>query len=421
MATWQKLVERQPSFKGIPFNCKAVETEFGRKLNDNSEGGLFNFSSITGGGSDEKKATTKRPSFVDNGLLPKKIVVTIEFSGDEYNVTRDAFMDAVEAGGAGKLVLPTYNVYTNALAEKGTMRFTDQRGGIESCSVTFVILGELTSPTKAPNTKSKVKAAAASSKASGTSDFSTNSIVSGVESVFDEVVSDVVNFFSSCLAWLKSGKVKDDETYDNAVSKLNEINDQRETLAADPAAQANAYNEFLEDIGNAFSTAESGVAALFGIASTYAGKIQVVTGVGPLAISRTKNRYAGLIFIQNACLSNIALLLSELEFAVVDDVQQLREDFTSAVRSLQSTIGIAGGYAETYRDLVRLNAAVFNDLVQRSAALPVLEDRTLTIDTPALYFAFQKYGDADRTSEILTRNDIKRSLFASGDIEVLSR
>jgi len=419
MATWQELVQRQPSFKGIPFNCKSAETEFGRKLQDKSQGGLFSFA--TKKNDNQKEKVTKRPGFEDNGLLPKKIVVAVEFDGDEYNVTRDNFMAAVEAGGAGKLILPTYNVYTNALAEKGTMRFTDQRGGIESCTITFVIQGELTAPNKANNTKGKVKAAAAASKESGTADFGDNSVVSGVESVFDKVVENVVDFYESCLAWLKSGTVKDDETYEDAIAKLNEINDERESLAADPVAQANAYNDFLEGIGNAFSTAESGVSALFGIASTYAGKIQVVTGAGPLALARTKNRYAGLIFIQNACLSNIALLLSQLDFAVVDDVQQLREDFTDAVRSLQSTIGEAGGYAETYRDLVKLNAAVFNDLVQRSAALPVLEERKLKIDTPAMYYAFQKYGDADRAVEILTRNDIKRSLFASGEIEVLSR
>lgn len=427
MATWQELVTRQPSFKGIPFQVKAVDTQFGRKLQDASAGGNFSIGAILGNNDKEKKQD-KRPSFNEIGVLPKKVTVTLEFVGDTYNTTRDAFIAEVERGGAGKLVLPTYEIYTNALAEKGTVQFSDKRGGIESCTITFIIQGDLTSPTQANDTRGSVKNAAANSKTSGTSEFNLNSIVSGVESVFDAVVEDVDNFVDSVLDWLRSGNAKTtndaggvDNTFDDAIAELNDISDKAETLAADPVAQANAYNEVLEGIGSAFTTAESGFIALLGIASTYAGKIQTVTGAGPLAIARIQNRIAGLIFIQNACLSNAALLLSQLDFASVEDVQRIRETFVAAVRDLQDTIGGASGFAETYRDLVQLNAAVFDDLVARTAALPVLESRSIISTVPAMSYAFKKYGDADRIVEILTRNDIKRSLFASGDLELLSR
>lgn len=421
MATWQELVTRQSSYKGIPFNVKAVETGFGRKLQDSSQGGLFSLGAISGDSS-EAKEKEKRPSVNDQGLLPKKVVVTAEFAGDTYNVTRDAFIAAVEEGGPGKLILPTYDVYAKAWAESGTMRFSDKRGGIESVTITFVIAGELTSPAKANDTKGSVKATAANSITSGSTDFNTNSIVSGVESIFDDVVDDVQNFVDSVREWLKSGTVKtEDETYDEAVQELDAIEATKEALAADPEKQANAYNEVLDGIASAFTTAESGFTALLGIASSYAGKIQVVTGVGPNAISRAQNRVAGLIFIQNACISNAALLLSQLEFAVVDDVQRIRDTFGTAVRTLQDTIGGESGYAETYRDLVILNSAVYDDLVERSAALPVIEERTVSTATPTLSYAFKKYGDADRNAEILRRNDVKRSLFASGDLELLSR
>jgi len=53
--------------------------------------------------------------------------------------------------------------------------------------------------------------------------------------------------------------------------------------------------------------------------------------------------------------------------------------------------------------------------------LPVLETRTVATDRGGVQYAFHRYGDADRLSEILERNDIRRSLFLSGDLEVLSR
>lgn len=424
MATWQELVTRRPSFKGVEFNCKSVEHAFGRKLQDQSTSTSFSLGVSPSKKADEKE---KLPAFTDQGLMPKKLVVTVEFDGDNYVEARDAFITAVETKGPGKLVLPTYGVFDNALAESGTMRFTDQRGGIESCTVTFVLQGELTAPNKASDTKGTVKTTAKAAKASGTADFSSNAdsgaaaLYAGVQSVFDEKVADVERFVESVFDWLSSGVVKDADTYDEVVATLNSVSDNAETIAADATEQTNAYNEVLDGIVSSFTTAESAFAALIGIASTYAGKLQVVTGAGPLAIAKAQNQIAGLIFIQNACLSNAALLLSQLSFASVEDVQLIRETFVAAVRDLQSTIGSASGFAETYRDLVQLNAAVYNDLVARTAALPVIEDREVLSATPAMHYAFKKYGDADRVTEILSRNDIKRSLFASGTLELLSR
>jgi prophage DNA circulation protein len=160
---------------------------------------------------------------------------------------------------------------------------------------------------------------------------------------------------------------------------------------------------------------------MLGIAETYAGKVQQVTGAGAQADLRQDNRIAQLVDIQNACLANAALILSSLDFAVVDDAQTVRLRFETVALGLQDTIGQYGGFPDVYRDLLRLRSAVFNDLVDRSAALPVIQTRTVNTETGASQYAYQRYGDADRVTEILERNDVRRSLFLSGDLELLSQ
>ena len=423
MPGWREEVKKQASFGGIPFTVDAASIKFGRKLEEKSAdgGGLFSVASFMEGSKEEKELSQKRPGYVDNGILGREVTLTANFSGEFYNLIRDQFIAAVEDGTPKKLVLPTYAVMQNMKAEIGTVTFDNRKGGYESVTVRFFTQGEVTSPAEVPATKADVKGSASQSNESGATNFIQNQSVPTNEFSFDQVVDDVQNFIDSALEWLSSGPAASDDAYDDAAKALNEIADNKETLAADPAEMNNAYFDALDSLSAAFTDAESAFAAQLGIASTYAGKIQAVTGIGAAAVERQRNRVSQLVMIQNYCISNAASILSLLDFAVVEDAATVRATFTAAVRSLQDTIGTYGGYPETYRDLIRLNASVFNDLVQRSAALPVLESRDVLSDTGGARYAYQKYGDADRITEILQRNDVRRSLFVSGTLELLSR
>lgn len=406
------------SFKGVPVSVVgSVSVVVGRKLQDASSSGSL-FSNPLG--TDAKKKD-KPPGFKDNGPLAREYTAEFAFVGDDYQVHRDNFIAAVETAGAGKLVLPTHPVIERALARTATVNFTNQEGGRETCTVSFVVEGETVAPKKASATKAETQQSAASSLVSGAQNLTDNYAVPQTDFSFGQVTIDLQHFVDALRDWLSAGEASDTETFDETNELIDQVEADKEVIATSSTLMNNSYFDTLNEMSKAFTTPESAFSAMIGIAATYAGKIQEVTGTGAQAIQRAKNRVASLIAIQNACLANAALILSSLDFASIEDATLIRETFGTSVRTLQATIGAESGFAETYRDLVRLNSAVFNDLVDRSAALPVLETRTVATDRGGVQYAYHKYGDADRLSEILERNDIRRSLFLSGDLEVLSR
>lgn len=406
------------SFKSVPFSVVGnVAVSFGRKLQDASSSGSL-FSNPLG--TDTKKKD-KPPGFKDNGLKARKYTVEVSFVGDDYQIARDNFIAAVETAGPGKLVLPTHSVIEKALAETATVNFTNQEGGRETCTVTFVVEGETVAPKKASATKAETRQSAASSLVSGAQNLTDNYVVPQTDFSFTAVTDALQVFVDALRQWLSAGEAATEETYDEANELIDQVETDKATIAADVDLMNNAYFDTLNEMSKAFTTPESAFSAMIGIAATYAGKIQEVTGTGAQAIQRSKNRVAQLIAIQNACLANAALILSSLDFASIEDAALVRAAFGTSVQTLQATIGAESGFAETYRDLVRLNSAVFNDLVDRSAALPVLETRTVLTPRGGVQYVYHKYGDADRLAEVLERNDIRRSLFLSGELEVLSR
>jgi len=413
---WREKLKKG-SFKTIPFSVVgSVSVAFGRKLKDASASGAL-FSNLAA----KDKIGTEKTGFTDTGVKPRKYSVEVAFVGDDYQTDRDDFIAAVETPGAGKLVLPTYPVIEKALAEDATVNFTNQEGGRETCTVTFVVEGEAVAPLKARATKSEVKSSAARSFLSGSQNLADNYVVPQTGFSFGEVTIDLQHFVDALRDWLSAGGASDTGTFDETNELIDQVETDKEVIATSATLMNNSYFDTLNEMSKAFTTPESAFSAMIGITATYAGKIQEVTGTGAQAIQRAKNRVASLIAIQNACLANAALILSSLDFASIEDATLIRESFGTSVRTLQATLGAESGFAETYRDLVRLNSAVYNDLVDRSAALPVLETRTVATDRGGVQYAFHRYGDADRLSEILERNDIRRSLFLSGDLEVLSR
>lgn len=179
---------RPASFRGVAFFVDSAESGVGRRV------ALHEY------------PLRDKPYAEDMGRAARRIGVEAIVIGDGYMRARDALIAALEAPGAGTLVHPYLGSMHVTLIEQARVRESTAEGGMARISLAFVEAGEITFPSATSDTRSVVRAAAVTAKASVLARVSAQASGGGVlnklRSAAQSVVSGVLSRVSGALSAL---------------------------------------------------------------------------------------------------------------------------------------------------------------------------------------------------------------------------
>lgn len=412
----------QASFKGVPFKAEIIEDAYGWDIKENSK---FTIKIRKPDGSTTSSSALS-PFTETVARRRREVGIRAHFSGDDYQTDLNRFIAAVKSGTRGVLALPNRDPMA-AFAMQLSVIWDNTEGGWETVIVRFVEAGELNTPTTAIGTSDTAKdAASAWGEALVASFVDVASTVGFPDYVADGLQDNTESFLDTAEQALTAGQASTGgtSTYDLVFDKINNVRNNIIDAVSTPANLAADVSAVMSDIEYALSTPDAVVDACLYVYDTF-GELQIrAEAIGTTAAKQQQqaNQIALQILVQSLSLIGISNVLSDLEFASVDDAVTLRAAIFDRIDELQTYIGdqSIGDWSTVYKQLTAARAAIWADLAARTAALPVIETMKLQEEIPAVVLAYAKYADAERYDEITDRNDTTRSLFVSGEIKLLT-
>jgi prophage DNA circulation protein len=409
MAWQDEIIGFQATYNGVPFKIRSVDFDFGWQLNDftpqEDGAGISEKATLSFG----KKANTKQTK-----RLPKTFGITASFSGPDYIDERNAFIDQIEKGGSGLLIIPTFDqIIVNPAA--GRSRFENNVGGYEEVAVTFREAGDREQPETSLNTEKAAIGGIDDSKATFIESFTTK-LESGAQWVAD-ASSDLTELVSTTINdTLGLGAVGDG--LEAVTEASNTLAQNATTLIYTPTVLANQISDTISALTLAFEQPANAFNAQLQLLENY-GIIDSSTGATPTEQDAIDNNNAFVQIVNNAAVAEAGRAAVLTEYESLDDAQLAKSRFEAAARAQQLVNGNTEGYDEGYREIANIIALV-SDHITAQGELPSSIDVTYPDSNAALVLAEDLYGDADRAAEIVTRNDARHPLFLPNELTLLS-
>jgi prophage DNA circulation protein len=373
------------SFRGVPFEVDDHRRDVGRRTEIHE----FPF--------------RDQPAGEDLGRATRKFNVEAYVFGPDYDVARDALIEALETRGAGTLVHPLYGRRRVMIEGPASLNEnTSKEGGIAKFSIVFIEADEIRLPAASTDTQTDVADSSAAARVTAESDF--------VEK-FD-------------LSQLPSDLVQ--QVQEHITGVLDFVDGITETVADFiqlPADLATAIYDGVKNLKDSLQNtarALNSYKALFNAGESSEPVPQTTsTRIAQAGVTDAVNQLIRRAAVIEAC--NVS---AELEYSATADAHAALELLLDGLDLSQEAVDINGlPISDTVYDaLADLRRATATDIRERSLKLPVIASHTPARTLPALVIAHQVYGDATRESEIIERNNIQHPGFVAGGeaLEVLS-
>lgn len=382
-ASWRDTL-RPASFRGVAFEARSRKGKGGRRGADHE------FPDRDEGYPEDTGRKMRRYS-VDAFLLASRL-------GGNYLPTKNQLIEALEQKGPGE--------YIDAWGETWQVQVRDfeweermNEGGYVAFTITFVEYGNKALHSVKTDTAYAVRQASTDSKAAILEDFDSRFSARGN----DDLLSRATTIAGQAL-----GKIED-------------------TLAR--SSTANRYNGGVSSLlgrvlglrrslwgGTGFSGFGSSIAELMSLAlglhdngwpryQAARGFLDYGQDFAPIAPTTTMraraatNQAAMIDLVRGLAAVEAAQASADMPFTVYDDAVTVRDQVSTSLDERMMTAPDA-----VYQPLDTLRTVSVRDITTRGADLSRLSDVTNDADTPALVLAQRLYGNADRESDVLTRN-----------------
>ncbi len=387
----------QGSFRGVEFRTRSAGAQLGRRVVLHQYPGK------------------DKPYAEDLGRQARQFNLDLYVLGDDYMSQRDKLRDALEQAGPGTLVHPWLGTMRVAVLSASASEST-RDGGRASFRVTFAEAGDASEPADTLGSASAMQDAADAVNAQLLEDFSDNFDISGPEFLATTAKSALVT----------------------ASERLEELSLQVAAPGSALTEQYNALDLFVEDLSSL-------VAAPGNLALTVIGLVQGLAnladdpldafavyellwdwGTDDLAtvpqttshrVQQAANQAAITALVRRSAMTSAANQMAAQDYTSVDQAITLRDAVLDRLEEESLTAD-----DDLYNLLCDLRAAVVADVDSRGADLPRIISYTPPVTLPALVLAYQIYGDPQRDSELIERNNIVHPGFVPGGtaLEVLS-
>ncbi|KMQ73996.1 DNA circularization protein [Marinobacter subterrani] len=372
------------------------------------------------------------PYAEDMGLNAREWRLALFVAGDDYDLQRDALIDALDAPGAATLVHPYLGSFT-AVASDVRWSETTRDGGVCDFQVTFTEAGTEAYPATTVDTQREVQQSADAFEEALAEDFADKWSVEGL------------------LGWSLVAVERD------LAAVMQGIEDVVGGIADEVAAQIRAPMNMVGIVLGGFNRLRNAVLRPINALDLYSGntilgksddegggrvlltpgtptraaRLLLETGISgdsvtppvadtPERRQRAQNTIAARQLNSRAATLAAARLVADTDWMSRQDAQDAGANTLELIdRQMTTDEAITDA---VYAALVDLRAKVSDDLRTRAVALPGMTTYTPQRTLPALVVAHRLYGDATRADEIVVRNSARHpgALRGGMDLEVLS-
>jgi len=399
-----------------------------------------------------------RPYSEDMGRKPKEWRLAFFVAGDDYDRQRNALIEALDEPGAATLVHPYLGSFS-AVATDVRWSESTRNGGVCTFQVTFVESGLEAYPATTLDTRREVNQAADAFETSLLEDFIDQwsvdgllgwslvaverdlaAIVGGLEQVVGGIAAEVAEAIRTPAGIadivlggynrLRNAVMRPINALDlySGNSVLGGYNRLRNAVMR-PINALDLYS------GNSvLANRDSGgggrvlltpgtprrAARLLRDTGTSGDSVTPPVADTPERIQRAQNTIAARQLNGRGATLAAARLVAETDWVSRQDAEAAGADTLALIDHAATTSEPISD--QVYGALVKLRAAVSEDLRTRAVALPGMTTYTPQRTLPALVVAHRLYGDATRADEIAVRNNVPHpgALRGGMELEVLS-
>lgn len=383
------------TWRGLSFSTVSSQTTFGRKV------AIYTI-----------PFEDRGVASVDLGRAPRVFKLKLFLLGDDYDIHRDSFIEALETKGPGLLVHPKHGRVNVVIASPVTITESTDMGGMAEVDFDAIEARETASPVPKSDTKAATVAAADNLRVQAGASFVDTFSVDGVPdfvalsnlAVLDNIIDGITDINQTVGAIL--------EVPSHFAAQINAISEQTAALLNTPQLLYNTVDSvvasIMQSIRRVRGSANKGLGNLQQVVvmSEALGADTPVPRRGtPSRDVERNNRAQMLIAMRSSALASTAIAAAESEYASANDAREVLQTLTSALSSLSDdTVDDIEPTAETYDALRDLLGALTAHLSAMAENLAEITTHTPGDTVPALLIAYQLYGDAERVEELLARN-----------------
>lgn len=386
---------RPASFKGKEFFVDSHETEIGRRLVVN------------------EYPYRDEPYTEDMGASARRYTIDAYVIGSNYMESRDAILDAVEAGGPGVLVHPFLGTL-ELIAETVRLRETKAEGGYAILSISFVPAGtkQFPSATPIPSQQVGVKADELLSQARDV--FINGMTVTGVSewirSSYGEALGGAAEIFSAVKAAGGINGQTSRALINQAaewVADVAELSSPSISLIKDLAGTADRIIDTLGGIFDLSTSSEDAAKNLQRFSSFTATRDG---GLSTAAQIADNNAEVVESFVRTAAAAVEAKATVARDFPSYEEAIEARSDLLERLDTLAGATLDDG----VYDALRSLRTEVAFAVPGEENDLPRLSSVQLKQSLPSLVIAYDLYETVDEEQQIIDRNKVRHPGFLPG-------
>lgn len=394
----------QGSLGGVPFFFEDIDTTVGRRTKVHEFHG-------------DRDAWPE-----DIGPVTKRFRLNIFLVGEDYNVQRQRLNDVLDTPGPYELVHPTFGLFTVRTETPTQLRETRAEGGIVRIgSLSLVRVGLEFPLIFESEARLKSLGELASEALAANTSFS---ILGAIDTVIDSIRGGL--FAATSRVRKINSKIGGAlNTVDQVTAQIREFEGAIDTLIQTPSALMSSLNGLLLTAFNAVSTFVPPDVLVsvdefeFPVVGTASGAVsdslsfETAPGVtSRLPADSVQGQIDATahgeitIQIQTSGIIAGSALASDLPFDSASQAKEYLEILSDGYDAVLDDLP-----PETVAELRTLKAATVDVLRDRQAQLPRITTVTPPQVSPALVLAFQLYGDAQRSREIVRRNRVRHPGF----------
>jgi len=367
--------------------------------------------------SNETTVPTYNFTVQDKGVEVPTFKLTALFHGPDYKTIRNELIKALDQGQPGELEFLGQGKF-QVFVKSWRTAYVSTEFQYEKMNIEFVLFEPLGKPDKVVRDVYTVYVFEQAQKAKENLAVTTSleSFLLANESVtkksgYSAAIVESASKMKKAISVIKNITSQVKAAYEAAIEAIDNI-------MADADNLVDSLFELNTEINNAVELIRSSVTSRI---ESYLSLLETSKTVGQNVLNFPGDLNEVLVnslFRLNAILG-ATQDLDSFEFASVDDVETVKNQIFAELDDIAEQMADMPQFAEVYRNIVQVRAAVFKVLSVKLGALPNLITIEIKQPMPAEVLAYELYGDATRADEIIRRNNIPNSLFAQGLLTVL--
>lgn len=378
---------------------------------------LINSAAIKGGRKDVLHSfpQSDKQNIEDLGLLPRNFTLPAIINEPDYINKRDTLLRALEEGGAGVLIHPSFGRIENIFARSFTGNEDFTRLGDTTFTIVFDVSDTDGLPTQASTGVSEV---------SQNSDIVNRGIEIDIGSIFSVTNSFPRNFLSAQLQQLRIidtllNNVRSLTATPVQINSFNakvvDYNSNINSLITEPTELAAVMSSVFLDIPGLYTEPKEQVTVLsqffvFGdddepINQTTAGRIE-----------RKRNQDIINDSVKGFSLTQSYVSAAQINFSTVEEIEDTANILETGFQSVKSAGALSTETLGNLEDLRTITQRLFDE--QKLTANQIINVNTQKL--PSRVIAYQYYGESDLGNNIALLNNSINVSGISGDIDILT-